>query len=195
MFIKGAPGGVLECCTYIRNGSEKIIMTEKWRTKIMDHTIEYGTGRDTLRCLALATCHSPFNPNNWDINNATQFAQYKVNLTFVRIAGMLDPPRIEVAPVLILCKHAGIHVIMITGDNKNTAKAICRRIGIFTEGERTEGKAFSGREFDDLSPVEQKQGTKVARMFARVEPFHKSKIVGYLHGMDEITAMTGDGCQ
>jgi len=106
---------------------------------------------------------------------------------------MLDPPRMEVAPAIKLCKQAGIRVIMITGDNKDTATAICRRIGIFTEDERTEGNAFSGREFDDLSPSEQKMGCKNARMFARVEPFHKSKIVEYLQSMDEITAMTGDG--
>merc|ERR1712010_243756 len=99
----------------------------------------------------------------------------------------------EVAPAIKLCKQAGIRVIMITGDNKDTATAICRRIGIFTEEERTEGNAFSGREFDDLSPNEQKNGVKNARMFARVEPFHKSKIVEYLQSMDEITAMTGDG--
>merc|ERR1711990_1080609 len=119
--------------------------------------------------------------------------QYEVNLTFVGVVGMLDPPRMEVAPAIKLCKQAGIRVIMITGDNKDTATAICRRIGIFTEEERTEGNAFSGREFDDLSPSEQKMGCKNARMFARVEPFHKSKIVEYLQSMDEITAMTGDG--
>merc|ERR1719471_1826679 len=69
---------------------------------------------------------------------------------------MLDPPRMEVAPAIVLCKQAGIRVIMITGDNKNTACAN-------------------------------------SRMFARVEPFHKSKIVEYLQQMKEISAMTGDG--
>ena len=106
---------------------------------------------------------------------------------------MLVPPRMEVALALILCKQADIHVVVENGDKNSTAKAICRRIGIFTEGERTGGKAFSGHEFDDMSPAEQKQGTKVARMFARVKPLHKSKIVGYLQGMDKITAMTEDG--
>merc|ERR1711910_120584 len=193
MFVKGAPEGVLDRCTYIRIGSEEMPMTEKLRTKIMERAIEYGTGRDTLRCLALATCDSPSDPKNWDLDNAAKFAQYEVSLAFVGVVGMLDPPRMEVAPAIKLCKQAGIRVIMITGDNKDTATAICRRIGIFTEEERTEGNAFSGREFDDLSPSEQKMGCKNARMFARVEPFHKSKIVEYLQSMDEITAMTGDG--
>merc|ERR1719445_2466409 len=84
MFVKGAPEGVLDRCTYIRIGSEKMPMTEKLRSKIMERAIEYGTGRDTLRCLALA--------------NAAKFAQYEVNLTFVGVVGMLDPPRMEVAP-------------------------------------------------------------------------------------------------
>merc|ERR1739844_219388 len=99
----------------------------------------------------------------------------------------------EVAPAIVLCKQAGIRVIMITGDNKNTAEAICKRIGIFAEDERTDGMAFSGREFDDLSPGEQKTACAKSRMFARVEPFHKSKIVEYLQQQNEITAMTGDG--
>jgi len=193
MFVKGAPEGVLSRCTYVRVGGEKIPMTEKLRQKILSRAIEYGTGRDTLRCLALATADSPCNPADMDLDNSAKFAQYEVNLTFVGVVGMLDPPRMEVSPAIKLCNMAGIRVIMITGDNKDTAEAICRRIGIFSEDERTDGKAFSGREFDDLSPGEQKNAVATSRMFARVEPFHKSKIVEYLQGMGEISAMTGDG--
>merc|ERR1712073_290711 len=193
MFVKGAPEGVLDRCTYVRIGTEKVPMTEKMREKIMARAVEYGTGRDTLRCLCLATADSPMNPADMDLDNSAKFVNYEVNLTFCGVVGMLDPPRMEVAPAVILCKQAGIRVIMITGDNKNTAEAICKRIGIFAEDERTEGQAFSGREFDDLSPGEQKTACAKSRMFARVEPFHKSKIVEYLQQMKEITAMTGDG--
>jgi len=193
MFVKGAPEGVLDRCSHIRVGSDKAPMTDALRQKIMERAVEYGTGRDTLRCLALATCDSPPNPKDMDLENAEKFAKYEVGLTFVGVVGMLDPPRVEVKPAIATCRLAGIRVIMITGDNKNTAEAICRRIGIFGEEERTEGMAYSGREFDDLSAHEQKSAVAKSRMFARVEPFHKSKIVEYLQSMKEVTAMTGDG--
>ena len=100
---------------------------------------------------------------------------------------MLDPPRLEVKPSIKLCNQAGIRVIMITGDNKETALAISKRIGIFEEDENTDGLAYSGREFDDLSVSEQRAAVSKAKMFARVEPFHKSKIVEYLQSMKEVS--------
>jgi len=193
MFVKGAPEGVLDRCTHYRVGNDKVPMNNAIRQQIMDQAVAYGTGRDTLRCLALATCDSPVNPRDMNLDDPAKFVNYEVNLTFCGVVGMLDPPRLEVKPSIELCKEAGIRVIMITGDNKNTAEAICRRIGIFGEDENTDGLAYSGREFDDLSPAAQKNAVANARMFARVEPIHKSKIVEYLQSMNEITAMTGDG--
>lgn len=111
------------------------------------------------------------------------------DLTFVGCVGMLDPPRTEVAASIKLCRLAGIRVIMITGDNKGTAVAICRRIGILGEEDDVDKMAFTGREFDDLSPQAQRDAVINARCFARVEPSHKSKIVEFLQAMDEITAM------
>ena len=91
------------------------------------------------------------------------------------------------------CLQAGIRVIVITGDNKATAEAICRRIGVFTEEESTDGLSYSGREFDDLSVEAQRSACGRARLFSRVEPAHKSKIIEFLQSMNEISAMTGDG--
>ncbi|XP_022182971.1 calcium-transporting ATPase sarcoplasmic/endoplasmic reticulum type isoform X1 [Myzus persicae] len=193
LFVKGAPEGVLDRCTHARVGSQKVPLTSTLKNRILELTRKYGTGRDTLRCLALATADSPTKPEQMDLNDSNKFHTYEVNLTFVGVVGMLDPPRKEVFDSIQRCRAAGIRVIVITGDNKATAEAICRRIGVFTEEEDTTGKSYSGREFDDLSLSEQKSAVARARLFSRVEPSHKSKIIEYLQSMNEISAMTGDG--
>jgi len=193
LFVKGAPEGVLERCTHARVGTQKIPLTSTLKNRILELTRQYGTGRDTLRCLALATADNPIKSDEMDLGDSSKFYTYEVNLTFVGIVGMLDPPRKEVFDAIQRCRAAGIRVIVITGDNKGTAEAICRRIGIFGEDEDTTGKSYSGREFDDLPVYEQKAACARARLFSRVEPAHKSKIVEFLQSMNEISAMTGDG--
>lgn len=229
MFVKGAPEGVLDRCTFVRIGDRRVPMTDTIRNKILETTRHYGTGRDTLRCLALATIDSPMDPREMDLGDSNKFVNYevidepphflfshdrcitlyiqqvnyvlsliflfleKVNCTFVGVVGMLDPPRKEVYDSIQRCRAAGIRVIVITGDNKATAEAICRRIGVFGEDEDTTGKSFSGREFDDLPLGEQRDAVRNARLFSRVEPAHKSKIVEFLQADGEISAMTGDG--
>jgi len=193
MFVKGAPEGVLDRCTFVRVGNSKVPMTPALKAEILKHCKSYGTGRDTLRCLALGTVDTPMKKEDMKLDDSTQFFKYENNITFVGVCGMLDPPRAEVLPAIQLCRVAGIRVIVITGDNKATAEAICRRIGVFGENEDTTGMAFTGREFDDLPVAEQAAAVRKARLFARVEPMHKSKIVEFLQADGEISAMTGDG--
>ncbi|XP_068161225.1 ATPase sarcoplasmic/endoplasmic reticulum Ca2+ transporting 1, like isoform X3 [Antennarius striatus] len=193
MFVKGAPEGVIDRCAYVRVGTTRVPLTNAIKEKIMTVIRDWGTGRDTLRCLALATRDTPLKLDEMNLEDSTKFADYETDLTFVGCVGMLDPPRKEVTGSIELCRAAGIRVIMITGDNKGTAIAICRRIGIFSEEQDVTGKAYTGREFDDLPFSEQAAAVRRACCFARVEPSHKSKIVEYLQGFDDITAMTGDG--
>lgn len=193
MFVKGAPEGVLHRCTHVRVGGQKVPMTPAMEQQIMKLVLQMGTGRDTLRCLALGTVDSPPSPSSMQLEDSTGFAKYEKDITFVGVVGMLDPPRMEVFDSIMACRKAGIRVIMITGDNKDTAIAIGRRIGLFGENESTEGIAWTGREFDDLPPEAQSEACRRARLFARVEPAHKQKIVEFLQSHGEITAMTGDG--
>ncbi|XP_074475279.1 ATPase sarcoplasmic/endoplasmic reticulum Ca2+ transporting 1, like isoform X2 [Sebastes fasciatus] len=193
MFVKGAPEGVIDRCAYVRVGTTRVPLTSAIKENILAVIKEWGTGRDTLRCLALATRDTPLKMEEMKLEDSTKFADYETDLTFVGVVGMLDPPRKEVSASIEQCRAAGIRVIMITGDNKGTAIAICRRIGIFKEDEDVENKAYTGREFDDLPLHEQPAAVSRASCFARVEPSHKSKIVEYLQGLDDITAMTGDG--
>lgn len=93
-------------------------MTKAIMAKILELTKLYGTGRDTLRCLALATIDNPPKPEDMDLVDSTKFYQYEVNMTFVGVVGMLDPPRKEVFDAIVRCRQAGIRVIVITGDNK-----------------------------------------------------------------------------
>ncbi|XP_040388036.1 sarcoplasmic/endoplasmic reticulum calcium ATPase 3 isoform X2 [Cygnus olor] len=193
MFVKGAPESVIERCTHVRVGTARVPLTAPVREKILSRIRDWGMGIDTLRCLALATHDSPVRRETMQLHDSTAFIHYETNLTFVGCVGMLDPPRKEVTSSIEMCRKAGIRVIMITGDNKGTAVAICRRIGIFSENEDVAGKAYTGREFDELPPEAQRQACRDARCFARVEPAHKSRIVEYLQSFHEITAMTGDG--
>ncbi|NXP73413.1 AT2A3 ATPase, partial [Ramphastos sulfuratus] len=193
MFVKGAPESVIERCTHVRVGTARVPLTAAVREKILGRIRDWGMGIDTLRCLALATHDSPPRRDTMELHDSAAFIRYENNLTFVGCVGMLDPPRKEVASSIELCRKAGIRVIMITGDNKGTAVAICRRIGIFSESEDVAGKAYTGREFDELPAEAQRQACRRARCFARVEPTHKSRIVEYLQSFHEITAMTGDG--
>jgi len=193
MYVKGAPEGILERSTHVRIGSNRVPLTTALRKLILDKVKMYGTGRDTLRCLALGTVDSPVPQDEMDLKDSAGFARYESDITFVGCVGMLDPPRTEVKPAIEACRQAGIRVIVITGDNKATAEAICRRIGVFGEDEDCTGLSYTGKEFDKLDPSEQMAACLRARLFARVEPAHKSRIVEYLQRNGDITAMTGDG--
>ncbi|PIK59801.1 putative calcium-transporting ATPase sarcoplasmic/endoplasmic reticulum type-like [Apostichopus japonicus] len=151
----------------------------------------------------LGSCHRGHPPARKDmqLENSNNFVKYETNMTFVGSVGMLDPPRSEVLGSIQECRQAGIRVIVITGDNKNTAEAICRRIGIFGEDESTAergGKTKVDGEGGVGVVVWGGRGGSgrrggVGRGGVGGVAEDKSKIVEYLQAEGEISAMTGDG--
>ncbi len=110
----------------------------------------------------------------------------------LRLLGLIaieDPERKEAKQAVQICKKAGITPVMITGDNPKTALAIAKRLGIAEEN----SAAVTGTELDKMSDSELSEKLKTARVFARVSPEHKVKIVKALRASGEVTAMTGDG--
>lgn len=194
MFVKGAPESVLDRCSFVRlpNGATSKI-TDEIKKAVHAKVLEWGTGSNTLRCLGLATVDTAMDKAQYNFTDSTKFGLYETGMTFVGLVGMLDPPRPEVARSIETCRTAGIRVIVITGDNKNTAEAICRRIGVFGKDEDLTGKSFTGREYDDLSPADKEKAVRNASLFSRTEPTHKMELVKLLQSQNEVCAMTGDG--
>ncbi len=111
------------------------------------------------------------------------------SVIFLGLIGMLDPPRKEAKEAVSKCKKAGIKTVMITGDHKDTACAIARKIGIFRDGD----KVLTGNELERISDTELERIIEDVTVFARVSPHHKLKIVKAFKKRGHIVAMTGDG--
>ncbi|HEY9490046.1 MAG TPA: cation-translocating P-type ATPase [Chryseosolibacter sp.] len=112
------------------------------------------------------------------------------SLTFIGIAGMIDPPREEAKQAVSECKTAGIKAVMITGDHKLTAKAIAEHLGIV---ESEKDLIFSGPEIQNMTKDEFNEKVENIRVYARVSPKQKLKIIGALQAHNNFVAMTGDG--
>lgn len=194
LLVKGAPESILERCSYVLLGPDgpRVPLTRVYSDLLAREVVEYGNRG--LRVIALASVDDiADNPLLHNAQTTEEYAQLERNMTLIGLVGMLDPPRTEVADSVKRCRAAGIRVIVITGDNRNTAESICRQIGVFGEDEDLTGKSFTGREFDALSESEKLEAVKKASLFSRTEPSHKSKLVDLLQSLGHVVAMTGDG--
>lgn len=123
------------------------------------------------------------------VNGVIKAPEIEKDLIFAGLVGMIDPPRPEVKASILIAKRAGIISFMITGDHKNTAFAIACELGMA----ETMEQVITGKEIDEFS--EREFASKIAeyRVFARVSPEHKVKIVHALQSQGNIVSMTGDG--
>lgn len=171
---KGAPEILLEKCSkYLKNGVETDLTPAVLKT-FKDLQTEMAA--NAYRTLAIA-----YKKLNSADKNYTE-----EDLVLLGVVSMEDPPREEVKEALLTAARAGIKVRMITGDNKETALAIAKQIGLGST-------VLEGKDLDQLSDTELQLALKNTHVFARVKPEHKIRIVKALKDSDEIVAMTGDG--
>jgi Ca2+-transporting ATPase len=174
--LKGAPDVVLARCDRVMTEDGAQALDLDWRTRIDAGNAELAARG--LRVLALA---------EGDVKRAS--AEALQHLTFAALVGMTDPPALDVPPTIEQLRSAGVRTVMITGDQRGTAEAIARELGMMTSGEH----AMDGSEVDAASEDELAARAAATAVFSRVSPTGKLRLVGALQRRGEIVAMLGDG--
>ncbi|KAG6697205.1 hypothetical protein I3842_09G187500 [Carya illinoinensis] len=202
LLVKGAVENVLERSTKIQLLDGSVLpLDQNIKKLILDYLQEMSTG--ALRCLGFAYKDDLREFETYDGNedhhahelllNPCNYSSIESDLIFVGLVGLRDPPREEVSDAIKDCRAAGIRVMVITGDNKNTAEAICREIGVFGTNEDISSKSITGKEFMELRDQKAHLRQNGGLLFSRAEPRHKQEIVRLLKEEGEVVAMTGDG--
>ncbi len=179
VITKGAPDVLIARCASQLRGSGSSPLTGAAKAKLLSDNTRLA-GR-ALRVLAVAYK---------DVDRLPEDDQeIESGLTFCGLIGMEDPPRKEARAAVLECKRAGITPVMITGDHAATALAIAQRIGIAGPGD----PVVTGPELDRLSEGELARKLDSCRVYARVSPQHKVKLVKACQRRGLVVAMTGDG--
>lgn len=172
---KGAPDVLIKHCTDIILNGRKSPMTSALREKIL--RLNSSLADRALRVIAVAA---------GDTKNGKPD---ETGLAFCGLIGMEDPPRKEAYEAVKTCRRAGITPVMITGDHAGTACATAKKLGILSRS----GECLTGAQIDKMGENEFAQAVRTCRVYARVTPEHKVRIVKALRAHGEIVAMTGDG--
>lgn len=181
--VKGAPDELLKRCTQVDNQNKVEAMDEKTRKAILDTNHDLAT--QALRVLSMAYKIVDHMPS--ELNSAT----VEQDLVFAGMTGMIDPEREEAKDAVRVARGAGIRPIMITGDHRDTAEAIAKRLGILEEKQKD--GVITGAELDEISDEDFATKVKQYSVYARVSPQHKVRIVKAWQKAGKIVAMTGDG--
>lgn len=178
---KGAPDEILRSCDFYYDNGSVVDMTDELRKKILSDNKQMAD--KALRVLAGAYKEYDSMPES----SEPEFLER--GLTFVGLAGMIDPVRPEVTDAIAECKAAGIRPIMITGDHRDTAVAIALQLGIIDDP----SQAITGAQLSEMSDEEFENKIGNYSVYARVQPEHKVRIVNTWRKKGFVAAMTGDG--
>lgn len=173
-YAKGAPEVILDSCERQSTADGETRIDAASRTVILE-TVRHMAS-EGLRVLAVA------DKADATLENAER------DMTFLGLVGLIDPPRPEAKAAIQTCEHAGIRVVMITGDHPITAQAIARELGLLKTSRVT-----SGADLEAMSEAEFARDVENIDIYARVSPVHKLRVVTALQQKGHIVAMTGDG--
>ncbi len=179
VMTKGATDNLLNICTSVYINGEIVPMTEEIKSSFLK--VATTMSDDALRVLGSAF--------KTITSTHIKVDELEKDLTFIGLVGMIDPPRLEVKDSIETCKASGIKTIMITGDHKNTAFAIAKELSIAEDI----NQVASGADIDSLSDEDLAKRCENLRVFARVSPEHKVRIVKAFKSRGNIVSMTGDG--
>lgn len=176
LFAKGAVDVLLDHCSMVQDGTAATVLSRSQRQEILKKNEAFAG--HALRVIGFAVRELTAGDNEKD-----------TELTFLGMAGMIDPPRKEVKGAIRQCNKAGIKVAMITGDHQATAVAIAGQIGIYHRGDNI----LTGKELEAMTDRKLDKVVCGTTVFARVSPSHKLRIVRSLKRHGHVVAMTGDG--
>lgn len=179
LLVKGSPERVLAMSTNVLRSGVAEPLDEDERRAILDAVERMAA--DALRVIALACADYTGQPGELTEDSL------RGRLTFLGMAGMIDPARPEAQAAVRQCQKAGIRAVMITGDNPATAAAVARSIGL------PDGRPVTGAEVGRMNDAELDDAVRRTSVFARIEPLHKLRIVQAYRRQGEVVAMTGDG--
>lgn len=173
-YAKGAPEVILQDCDWQLTPEGLKPLDDRGRELVLKAAGEMA--QDALRVLAIAS------KPDVTVESAQK------GMTFLGLAGMIDPPRSEAREAIAVCEEAGIRAVMITGDHPATAQAVARELGLLKTG-----RVVTGAELEAMSDEQFKQEVEAIDVYARVSPAHKLRVVTALQANEHIVAMTGDG--
>jgi Ca2+-transporting ATPase len=174
-YAKGAPEVILEGCDFVLTENGFTPLNTAGRNQILEQA--HAMAGEALRVLAIAL----------KANVTPETAER--GMTFLGLAGMIDPPRPEAKAAIAICAEAGIRPVMITGDHPVTAQAVARELGLLREG----GRVVTGPELEEMPDDQLQREVETISVYARVSPSHKLRVVTAWQSRGHIVAMTGDG--
>ncbi len=173
-YAKGAPEMILDSCDWQLTADGVKPLDDAGRSQAL--AVAHEMAGEALRVLAISSKPS------------VTLETAQIGMTFLGLAGMIDPPRPEAKNAIAICEQAGIRTVMITGDHPVTAQAVARELGLLKTG-----RVVTGAELEAMSDEQFQLDVETIEVYARVSPSHKLRVVTALQANGHIVAMTGDG--